>query len=186
MTPSAIVDRIFEVYRQKGHRHYGESVTESQHALQCATLARDAGEAPAVVAACLLHDFGHLTHDLGEKIAEAGLNARHEDLGADSLSEWFVPEVVEPVRLHVAAKRYLCAVQPGYADGLSQASRLSLSLQGGPMTDAEVQAFEADPHHAAAVRLRLYDDMGKLPSMTTPDFEAFRPLIEAFVGGSRS
>lgn len=181
MAPAEVIDRIFAVYREKGHRSYGEDVTETQHALQCATFARDAGEAPAIVAACLLHDFGHLAHDLGEDIADHGVDARHEDLGAAALSAWFAPEVVEPVRLHVAAKRYLCAVQPGYAEGLSEASRISLELQGGPMSADEVRAFEAGPHHVAAVRLRLYDDMGKLSDMATPDFEAFRPFLQPFV-----
>ena len=181
MTPDEIIDQVFRIYRERGHRHYGEDVTETQHALQCATFARDNGEDPSLVAACLLHDFGHLAHDLGEDIADRGVDARHEDLGADVLKKWFSTEIVEPVRMHVAAKRYLCARQTGYFEGLSEASRLSLELQGGPMTEAEMKAFETSPHHAAAVRLRLYDDMGKVAEMETPDFESFRPFLKPFV-----
>jgi len=181
LTTDEIIDRVFGIYGEKGHRHYGENVTESQHALQCATFAMVNGESDALVAACLLHDFGHLAHDLGENVAEKGIDARHEDLGAEALKRWFVPEIVEPVRLHVAAKRYLCARQTGYFEGLSDASRLSLQLQGGPMNQTEIADFEALPHFDAAVRLRLYDDMGKVAEMKTPEFESFRPVLKPFV-----
>ncbi len=182
MNTEQIIDRIFQQYRERGHRLYGESITETQHALQCATFARQAGEPAEMVAACLIHDYGHLCHDLGEDIADHGVDAAHEDLGADSLSRWFPPTVVEPVRLHVAAKRYLCWKQREYYAQLSEASQQSLALQGGPMTDAEGEAFERHPHFEAAIRLRQYDDMGKVPGMKTPDFDEFRDVLEAFAG----
>ena len=180
MTVSEIVSQVFAVSAARGPQHYGEDVTETQHALQCATFARANGESPAVVAACLLHDYGHLVHDLGEDIADHGVDAHHETLGANRLARLFTPEVVEPVRLHVAAKRYLCWKLPHYYDGLSEASQKSLALQGGPMTDAEGHAFEQHPHYENAVILRRYDDMGKVADMKTPDFEAFRADLEAF------
>jgi len=181
MTASDIVSQLFAVYAAHGHRHYGEDFTENQHALQCATFARANGESPALGAACLLHDYGHLVHDLGEDIADHGIDAHHETLGANRLAKLFTPEVVEPVRLHVAAKRYLCWKLPHYYEGLSEASRKSLALQGGPMTGAEGLAFEQHPHHEAAVTLRRYDDMGKVAGMKTPDFEDFRSFLEPFV-----
>lgn len=180
-TPSLIVDEILLRFRERGHRLYGEDVTELQHALQSATFAQRAGEPDTLVAACLLHDYGHLLHDLGEDIADHGVDARHEDIGADFLSRHFPEDIVEPARLHVEAKRYLCRVEPAYLAGLSEASRLSLELQGGPMTDDEARAFERHPHHAAALRLRRYDDLGKEPDMRTDDVEAFRPLLESLV-----
>lgn len=183
MPARAIVDDIFQLFDQRGHRHYGESVTELQHALQAATFAEQFGEAPHVVAAALLHDYGHLMHDLGEDVADQGIDARHEDLGADRLSTWFAEEVVEPVRLHVTAKRYLCGKQKAYLDGLSPASRQSLALQGGPMTEDELRQFEQHPHYDSAVRLRRYDDMGKVPDMETPGLEHFRPVLERFLRG---
>jgi phosphonate degradation associated HDIG domain protein len=160
---------------------YGEAVTELQHALQCATFAERAGEAPHIIAACLLHDYGHLCHELGEDIAERGVDALHENVGANKLSKFFAAEVVEPVRLHVVAKRYLCWSESEYLTELSEASQRSLALQGGPMTDAEALAFELNPHHDAAVRCRRYDDMGKIAGMETPDLETFRPMLEPFV-----
>lgn len=181
MSASAIVVEIFRVFAERGQRSYGEHVTERQHALQCATFAERAGEPPAVVAACLLHDYGHLLHDLGENIADQGVDARHERIGANRLESWFPAEVVEPVRLHAASKRYLCWKEAGYHDALSDASRKSLALQGGPMNDTEAAAFERGEHYDFAVRVRRFDDQGKVPDMVTPDFEHFRPLLESLV-----
>lgn len=180
-SPSAIVDDVFRLFEERGHRHYGEDVTELQHALQSATFAQRAGEPDSLVVACLLHDYGHLVHDLGEDIADHGVDARHEAVGANRLKRLFVDEVVEPGRLHVEAKRYLCWKEPSYLADLSEASRKSLQLQGGPMSEDEARAFEALPHFDAAIRLRRYDDLGKVTDMATPDLEAFRPLLEAFV-----
>jgi phosphonate degradation associated HDIG domain protein len=181
MSSAAIVDEILRTYRERGQRSYGEHVTERQHALQCATFAEQAGEPPAVVAACLLHDYGHLLHDLGEDIADQGVDARHERIGANRLQEWFPAEVVEPIRLHAASKRYLCWKEVDYFGGLSEASRKSLALQGGPMNDAEAAEFEQGAHYDFAIRVRRYDDQGKVPDMVTADFEHYRPLLEALV-----
>src|ERR1041385_5658318 len=113
--------------------------------LQSAFAAEREGAPPRLVAAALLHDYGHLIHDLPEDSAEHGVDTRHEDVGFDFLARHFPPEVVDPVRLHVAAKRSLCAVEPAYLEQLSGASRLSLELQGGPFSEAEVREFEALP-----------------------------------------
>lgn len=175
-----IAAEIEALFAARGDRHYGENVTERDHALQCAALAEAAGDSPAVVLAALLHDVGHLLHDLGEGIAESGVDARHEELGASWLANRFPPEIVEPVRLHVAAKRYLCGHSARYAAGLSAASATSLRLQGGPMDEAERAAFERHPHYRAALRVRLHDDQGKVVGMATPPVAAYRPLIRRF------
>jgi phosphonate degradation associated HDIG domain protein len=175
-----VADEIEMLFATRGGRHYGENVTEREHALQCAALAEAAGDPPAVVLAALLHDIGHLLHDLGEAIAESGVDARHEELGADWLAERFPAEIVEPVRLHVAAKRYLCGHSTRYAAGLSAASATSLRLQGGPMDEAERAAFERHPHYRAAIRVRLHDDHGKVAGLATPPVPAYRGLIERY------
>jgi phosphonate degradation associated HDIG domain protein len=185
MRPPESLDELLAVYHERGHRQYGESVTELQHALQCATFAERAGEAPAVVAASLVHDYGHLCHDLGEDVADHGVDARHENIGANLLRGLFVEEIVSAARLHVAAKRYLCWKEPGYFDDLSEASRKSLHLQGGPMTDEEAREFENEPYFDTAVRVRRYDDLGKVPDMATPDLNAFRPLLTGFLRSRR-
>jgi phosphonate degradation associated HDIG domain protein len=178
--PETLTD-ILNVYREHGHRHYGEDVTELQHALQCASFAQFAGEPPMIVAAALLHDFGHLCHQLGENIAGQGVDARHEEIGYFKLKDLFPAEIADACRLHVPAKRYLCWKEPSYEADLSDASRQSLLLQGGPMQEEEAQAFEAEPHATIAVRVRRYDDMGKVPDMVTPDLEMFVPLLESMI-----
>lgn len=179
MNNSPIIDQIFTAFRERGQRSYGEAVTQAEHMLQSATFAEQAGCEPTLIAAALLHDFGHLLHDLGEEIADQGIDAIHEQIGADYLQQYFVSAVTEPGRLHVAAKRYLCTVDPDYFATLSPASVQSLALQGGPMSADEVRAFEASSHFAAAVQLRRFDDLGKIPGMETPPLEHFRPYLEA-------
>jgi len=178
--PSNIIDTIFDEFRKHGDAVYiGEPVTQTEHMLQSAYAAEQDGAGPLLIAAALLHDYGHLIHDLPEDSAERGVDTRHEEVGAAYLSQYFVPAAVEPGRLHVAAKRYLCAVDPDYQAALSSASVHSLKLQGGPFTPVEVQAFEALPFAQEAARLRRYDDLGKTPGAVTPDLEHYRPCLEA-------
>lgn len=167
MTTAA--EEVVDLLDRRGGSQYGsESVTQREHALQCALLARQRNLGPELVAACLLHDIGHLLHDLPDDAPEQGIDDVHENRGASWLESRFKPEVVEPVRLHVSAKRYLCAVEAGYFARLSPPSVLSLELQGGPMSGEEVEAFRANPHHRAAVELRRLDEEAKVPGLVTP------------------
>lgn len=177
----SIVDEIFSVFGERGHRAYGEDVTELQHALQCATFAQQQGESPEIVASCLLHDYGHLLHDLGEDIADKGVDTRHEHVGANKLSRWFSDTVVAPIRMHADSKRYLCWKEQQYFEDLSAASRQSLELQGGVMGEEEAKQFEQDPNFENAIIVRRYDDMGKIPDMVTPELEEFRELLKSLV-----
>lgn len=179
-----VCEEISRLFRDRGDSEYGgEAVTQRQHALQTADRAeRDGADVPLITAA-LLHDIGHLLHDLPDDAPAADIDDRHERLAARWLADRFGPEVVEPVRLHVAAKRYLCTVEPGYHDLLSEPSRTSLALQGGPMTADEVRDFEASPHWRDAVRLRRWDDAAKAPGLPTPDVAHFlRRLRDATPG----
>jgi predicted HD phosphohydrolase len=133
------------------------------------------------VVASLLHDYGHLQHDEGEDVASHGVDMRHEDLGVIKLKRFFGPEILEPIRLHVAAKRYLCHKSKAYIDGLSPASRLSLQIQGGPMSADESAEFESNPFYKSAVELRRFDDMGKVSGMKTPTLDNFFSLVLSFV-----
>jgi gamma-butyrobetaine dioxygenase len=150
----------------------GEPVPIGKHMLQAGALAEAAGAQDALVAAALLHDIGHLLDEDED---------RHGEAGARWLSQWFGEAVTEPVRLHVAAKRYLCAVDAGYFGLLSAESVRTLSLQAGPMTAAETAAFEALPHARDAVAVRRWDDQAKDPAVTPPPFAHFTPLLEALV-----
>lgn len=157
----------------------GEAVTQGEHALQAAWLAEQAGASPSLITAALLHDLGHLVHHLPDNAPDRGIDDHHEVLAARRLEKVFGPEVVEPVRMHVAAKRYLCAVEPGYWDGLSVPSRVSLELQGGPMTEEEVQTFRAHPQCDAAVAVRRWDDQAKIAGLATPPLKHFLPHVMA-------
>jgi [1-hydroxy-2-(trimethylamino)ethyl]phosphonate dioxygenase len=175
-----IIDRIFTLFQEKGNgAYFGEAVTETEHALQCAHLAEQSGAAPALIAAVLLHDMGHLLHGLPEDLAERGIDGRHEEGGAAWLQRYFGPVVVDPVRLHVAAKRYLCAIEPEYQAGLSEASRRSLLLQGGPMSPEEVSGFEREPWFRSAVAVRRWDDQAKVPGLIVPDLAHYRSYLAA-------
>jgi phosphonate degradation associated HDIG domain protein len=177
----AFVDGLYDLYGRMGERRYGEDVTQLEHALQCASHAARDGAPDSLVAAALLHDVGHMLQKAGEDAADHGLDARHEKIGAGLLARAFGPDVTQPVRLHVAAKRYLAAREPGYLEGLSRASLQSLQLQGGPMGADEIGAFLAEPWAEAAIRLRRYDEMGKDLGAAPPGLAAYRAMLERLV-----
>jgi phosphonate degradation associated HDIG domain protein len=170
--------QIADLLTLRADGQYGlHDVTQRQHALQCAWAAEQTGCDDALVVAALLHDVGHLVHDLGEEPAAAGIDDLHEERGHAFLVRWFGPEVTEPVRLHVAAKRYLCAVEPDYFGKLSADSVLSLSLQGGAMSPAEAAAFAALLQAAAAVQLRRFDEQAKVKDLPTLPVAHFLPRV---------
>jgi phosphonate degradation associated HDIG domain protein len=177
-----VLDKIAELFATQGHLEYfGEAVSEEEHALQSAHLAEQDKADDALVAAALLHDIGHLLHGMGEDVAERGVNGHHEDVGHAWLTRRFGPAVAEPVRLHVDAKRFLCATDPNYMSRLSPASRRSLELQGGPLTAAEAAVFAANPHHAAAVRLRHWDDTAKVSGLAVPPLTHYLPRLRTLL-----
>lgn len=173
------LDEIRAAFARRGVETYGEGVSQLEHALQCALCAERDGAGAALIAATLLHDIGHLIHDLPPDIADQGIDAQHESLGSAWLSQHFGPAVTEPVRLHVAAKRYLATIEPGYFELLSAASVQSLQLQGGLMSMAERARFAAEPFAKDAVRLRRWDDEGKIIGMTTPGLDHFERYVSA-------
>jgi [1-hydroxy-2-(trimethylamino)ethyl]phosphonate dioxygenase len=183
MTPSSstVLDAIRTAFARRGGDAYGEGVTQLEHALQAAWVAEKEGAAPTLVAAALLHDIGHLLHELPEDVAEQGIDAEHEKLASAWLSQYFGPALSEPVRLHVDAKRYLCTAEPGYWDRLSEASKLSLRLQGGPLSPPAAERFAAGTYADAAVAVRRWDDEAKVVGLTTPDLEHFLPRAAELV-----
>lgn len=174
-----MIDPIYAAFARRGHASYGEGVSLADHAIQCAAFAQRDGAQPALIAAALLHDIGHMLHDLPEDVADSGIDTQHESLGSVWLSQYFGPAVTEPVRLHVAAKRYLAATEAGYFDRLSDASKLSLRLQGGPMPDAQARAFEAQAFFADAVRLRRWDEEGKIVGYQGPGTAHFDAAVRS-------
>jgi gamma-butyrobetaine dioxygenase len=202
------VDLIAELFTSAGAADYlGEPVTVAAHLLQSGALAESDGAPPELVAAALLHDIGHLPlpalprptradgeQDPADRLSGrgaggltghdlmAGTDNKHGARAAAWLAAWFPPGVTEPIRLHVPAKRYLCAVEPGYFALLSEASVYTLSVQGGPMTDDEARAFKASPYAEAAVSVRRWDDQAKDPRAEPPGFAHFAPLLDRLAG----
>jgi phosphonate degradation associated HDIG domain protein len=185
------VTAILALFAEKGDSEYGgEAVTQREHGLQAAACAlRDGADDPLVVAA-LLHDLGHMLHDLPDDAPDEGIDDAHEVTAARRLAPWFGPEVTEPIRLHVDAKRYLTAVEPGYMALLSEPSITSLMLQGGPMDASAQEEFRRHPHWEAAVKLRRWDEEAKVPGAETPTVDEFVPLIRGVlrpdIGGTAS
>lgn len=177
--PSPITQEILDLFNTNGGSMYGgEEVTQLEHALQAAILAKLSGATDNLIVAALLHDIGHLLHDLPDDASDKGIDDVHEALAAKYLDTYFKPSVVEPVKLHVAAKRYLCATEAGYYDTLSTPSKTSLAFQGGIMTVTEVAEFELNPFYKDAVALRRWDDLAKDPTMETPTVDYFTNAIE--------
>lgn len=172
------VDALIERLRAGGaEAYFGEPVTVLEHSLQSAWFVRQKSGANTLVAAALLHDVGHLLHSDGEDAADRGIDTQHEALGAEALATHFPAAVLDPIRLHVSAKRYLCFANPRYRAALSPASVESLALQGGPMSADEAAAFLAFPHALEAVQLRHADDAAKVRGLAVPELESYRELL---------
>jgi phosphonate degradation associated HDIG domain protein len=177
-----IVEFLAGIFERRGAEEYlGEPVTMAEHMLQGAWFAEKDGASDELVAAALLHDVGHFTSEFGAYSPDDTHDKHHDDAGAEVLAPFFPSVVTECVRLHVAAKRYLCATDPSYFAKLSVASTHSLQLQGGPMNADEVAAFEENPHFREAVRVRLWDEAGKVAGLKTRDFRDYAPLLQRVV-----
>ncbi|GGH27414.1 phosphonate degradation operons associated HDIG domain protein [Cribrihabitans marinus] len=182
LTRDTIVPFLADIFERRGGEEYlGEPVTMAEHMLQGATMAERGGLPEDIVVAALLHDIGHFTSEFGTFSMDDTEDRHHEDAGAEVLAPFFPSIVTDCVRYHVAAKRYLCATRPDYFARLSDASVHSLKLQGGPMTDEEVAAFEENPNLKAIVQVRYLDDAGKMADMDTPGFAHFAPVVQRVV-----
>ncbi|MDW8469532.1 MAG: HD domain-containing protein [Burkholderiales bacterium] len=171
------VSAILELYASRGARWYGsEAVSQLEHALQCAALALEEGASEPLVAAALLHDLGHLVTEVPHSL-ERDVDDAHERVAVAFLRGLFPAAVLEPIRLHVDAKRFLCRADRRYLERLSSASRHSLELQGGPLSPLEAERFIARPYALDAVRLRRWDDRAKEPGARTPGLADFEPLL---------
>ena len=178
MTSAASVSDVVELYERFGDDHYDEQLSQLQHALQTAARAEADGASDALIAAALLHDVGHLLHLRDGTSEPDAHDLRHEAAGARYLASLYGPDVTAPIALHVRAKRYRCAVDPAYLDRLSPGSVASLTKQGGPLEEDDAAAFEAMPGFDDAVRLREWDDLGKVDGLTVPELTRYRSLLD--------
>ena len=173
------VDALFSYMEAQGQSFYDEVVTQLEHALQCAALAQQNEAGPTLITSALLHDLGHFIldeHNADKAFLATDLN--HEEIGAAYLTPFFPEAVTTPIRLHVPAKRYLCATDASYHDGLSEASKRSLIVQGGVMSDEEREAFEQIPHFRDALTLRRWDDLAKVNGLATAGLETYRNTVQ--------
>lgn len=180
-----MIDRLSQLYAERGSEQYGEDVTQLDHALQSASFAESEGMPDSLVVAALLHDVGHLLHADPGAAAAAHTDGRHETIAAKWLARCFPLQVTEPIRLHVAAKRYLVAQDGRYWHGLSDASRQSLEVQGGGFGEREASAFIGLPFAYEALRLRRWDDMAKIVGATTSSWDHFTRAIERVLAENR-
>ena len=182
LTPQTVVAFLGDIFERRGNEEYlGEPVTMAEHMLQGAHFAEKAGEREEVIVAALLHDIGHFTSEFGTFSMADTEDRHHEDAGADVLAPFFPSIVTDCVKYHVAAKRYLCATRPEYFRRLSQASIHSLRLQGGPMNEDEVAAFEENPNLADIIKVRHYDEAGKQAGLETRPLSHYAPMIQRVV-----
>jgi [1-hydroxy-2-(trimethylamino)ethyl]phosphonate dioxygenase len=176
----SLSDEIAALFHRRGAASYfGEQVSMLEHSLQAAHFARVEDASPALIVAALLHDIGHLLEDVPDDINDWHADAKHEAVGSRWLARHFGPEVWEPVALHVPAKRYLCATDPSYFVRLSPASVLTLGLQGGPMQGDEIAAFESRRYFRDAIRVRKWDDQGKIGGFQAPGLDQYAELVES-------
>ena len=177
-----IIDFILDLFSRRGAEEYmGEAVSMAQHMEQSAACAVADGADDALIVAALLHDIGHFVGDFPIDSLEIGIDNYHEEAGAQFLTPFFPSSVTEPIRLHVAAKKYLCAVDKSYFERLSDASKQSLQVQGGPMNEADIHEFESNPHHQSAVKLRYYDDEGKVSGLDIKSIDQYREKLETLL-----
>ena len=173
-----IVDKIINEYQSNNGRYIGEKVTMTEHMIQTAMLAEKNHSAEPLVCACLLHDYGHFIIKDPDQLVSKSKDGKHENIAFNFLKNYFKPEVVEPIKLHVQAKRYLCR-NKSYWNILSEASKVSLKLQGGIMSDDEAKKFVSLKFHDDAILLRKYDDEGKIPNIKIKKIEDYRNLINS-------
>ena len=171
---------LFDYMERRGQSFYDESVTQLEHACQCANQAQLYGGSTTQVTSALLHDMGHFLldeHNAENDFLEEDQN--HEEIGANYLEPFFPEVVTTPIRLHVPAKRYLCTTDASYYEGLSEASKRSFRLQGGGMSDEERAAFECIPHYQDALQLRRWDDLAKVKGLEIPAINTYREIVQA-------
>lgn len=177
-----IVPFILDLFARRGAEEYmGEPVSMAQHMEQTAACASADNASSALVIAALLHDIGHFVGDFPIDALENGIDNCHENVAAQFLAPYFPESITEPIRLHVPAKKYLCAVDQSYFDQLSEASKQSLAVQGGLMNSEEVKQFETNHFYREAVQLRKYDDNGKVANKTIYPITHYQTLMSSLI-----
>ncbi len=176
--PDDFIEQLSQLFAEHSDQDIiGNRLSNADHMLQAAAAASAAQAGDHLIAASLLHDIGHWIHNGPKDAATRGHDDCHEQVAADHLKPYFNEAMIAPIAMHVAAKRYLCAVKPEYFKALSPGSVRTLELQGGPMNEQEVAEFEAMPGFEDAVTMRRWDEYGKVPGLQVPGFDAYRSIL---------
>ena len=173
-----IVEKIISNFKNNKSLYIGENVTISEHMIQSAMMAEKSKSKNNLICSCLLHDYGHFILDDPEELVKKNEDGKHEDIGYEYLKKFFKIEVVEPIRYHVLAKRYL-ARDKKYYNGLSEASVVSLKLQGGLLNSKEAKSFEKEEFFKDSIRLRKFDEVAKKEGIKIKDIIDYKDLLKA-------
>ena len=173
-----IIYKIISNFINNKSLYIGEKITISEHMIQSAMLAQKSKSNKNMICACLLHDYGHFILDDPDKLVKENKDGRHEDIGYEYLKKFFKKEIVEPIKHHVQAKRYL-ARDKKYYNRLSDASVVSLKLQGGLLNNKEAKIFEKEEFFKEAIKVRKFDESAKRVGLKIKDIIDYKDLLKA-------
>ena len=173
-----IVDKIVSNFKNNNSLYIGENVTIAEHMIQSAMMAEKSKSNNNLVCACLLHDYGHFILDNPDELVRKKQDGKHEEIGYEYLKKFFKKEIVEPIKHHVIAKRYL-AREKKYFDRLSEASLVSLELQGGILDTKEAKLFENQEFFKEAIMLRKFDEAAKKVGVKIKDIIQYKDLLKS-------
>jgi predicted HD phosphohydrolase len=172
-----ILDKIISNFKNNKSLYIGEKITMSDHMIQSAMMAEKSKSKDNLVCSCLLHDYGHFILDDPDELVKKNQDGKHEDIGYEYLKNFFKKEVVEPIKYHVLAKRYL-ARNKKYYNRLSGASITSLNLQGGLLNSKEAKLFEEEKFFKESIKLRKFDEAAKKVDIKIKDISEYKNLLK--------
>jgi len=173
-----IIDKIISNFINNKSLYIGEKVTISEHMIQTAMIAENAKSTNNLICSCLLHDYGHFILEDPDKLVRKKIDGKHEDIGYEYLKKFFKKEVVEPIKYHVLAKRYL-AKKKKYFNSLSEASKISLKLQGGALNKKESKEFEKKYFFKQTIKLRKFDEVAKRTDIKMKSIIEYKNLLSS-------
>ena len=173
-----ILDKIISNFKNNKSLYIGEKLTISEHMIQSAMLAEKAKCNDDLICSCLLHDYGHFLIESPDNLVRNNKDGEHESIGYEYLKKFFNKEIVEPIKYHVLAKRYLVRKKK-YFNLLSKASKISLKLQGGPLNDQESKEFEKKKYFKNSVLVRKFDEAAKKTNIKIKSIDSYKPLLNS-------
>ena len=171
-----IIDQIISSYSNNKSLYIGEKVTITEHMIQTAMLAEKNNCSSSLICSCLLHDYGHYILENPDDLINKKKDGKHEDIGYEFLKKYFVKDVVKPIKYHVKAKRYLVRDEKYYRV-LSEASKVSLKLQGGIMNEEEAKEFEGNEFFESSIKLRKFDEEAKKAGLKIKSINEYKNLL---------